>query len=1052
MELNMRYNKNDWENHWITQKNREPIHSPWGAYESEKQAFSCDREVSCFVKCLDGKWKFCLAPSVENVPPDFWKEETDVSSWDEIDVPGNWETAGYSYPIYTNYIYPMKRDGENSKCMIRPHMGEAEEEWNPPFVTGDNPTGCYVLDFEIPEGWEKRRIYLSFGAVESCFTLWVNGIEAGYSQDSKLPAEFEVTRYLRNGKNRVALRVLRFCDGSYLEDQDYWSLSGIFRSVCLFAKPQIHISDWRVFPLLDDKLEKGRVTAYCGVNREDGYGDYQARIVIFDSKGVLLSKSSMKQICTQSQANMYSTEIFPELAGFAVLEADVGEVELWSDEFPNLYTAVLVLYDKVGKPVDFESCRIGFRKVEIGSDGILRVNGKRLIVRGVNRHEHHVKTGRAVTREWMEKEICAIKQLNFNAVRTCHYPDDPRWYELCDAYGIYLVDEVNLETHGLGRLLSTDPEWSTAYLERAVRTVIRDKNHPSVIIWSLGNESGSGMHHAAMAGWIRYYDPYRPVQYESGNPGVLISDIRAPMYPHLDWVEEAMADTDDKRPMIMCEYAYAKSNSNGNVFKFWDYVDKYPRFQGGFVWALTDKALLFTGKDGKHHWGYGGDFNENVINGVKDMCLDGILAPDLTPHPGALELKKVQSPIKIISFLEKNGSLCIKNNYSWRTLEGMVFSYEIIEDGLILEKGMLENMTVPAGGSRMAEIPLKQLFLKATHDYYLNIRVCLKEQLPWAQAGHEIYQEQFLLRKKLTPAACPRAAGEVLIWETHDSIFAQAGKTKIEWNRRDGKICGLYFGDRLLMKSGPVENYFRAPTGIDYACGGEGFSYAVDWEKAGLHRLVREAVDIQIFRDENIGEIIVESNIRGAQELSAIQSRITYRIYGDGMLEISCDSQIPDEYPCMPRIGISMELSEELTQVTWYGRGKTESYPDRKESVPMGLWHEAVDEGVCPYIVPVEWGGHEDVRFAEIRDKEGNGLRIEGMEAFHFDIHHNTVEEYYLAAHRFELPENKGVFLNVDCRFAGLGGDTGWYKTTYPEYLVYPGHYVMKLFVWGVES
>ncbi|QOS79417.1 hypothetical protein JNUCC31_00110 [Paenibacillus sp. JNUCC31] len=417
------------------------------------------------------------------------------------------------------------------------------------------------------------EIFINFESVESAFYVWVNSICAGYSQDSKLNAEFNITELVRQGDNKLALQVMRWSDGTYLEDQDYWHLSGIHRSVVLYAKPRQHIRDFKVMALLDEQYKDGKLIVYTHANKYHNYGDFSVRATLFDSEGKQIFEPMTSPVATSTPMYMpWGGEWKPE-DGAALIISDVKNPLLWSAEQPNLYTLVLTMLDPDGNEIDFESCRVGFRRIERSPEGVILLNGKRFIVRGVNRHEHHPDTGRTITPERMREEIIKIKQLNFNAVRTSHYPNDPVWYDLCDELGLYLVDEANIETHGIQGTLSKDPEWAAAYLDRAIRMVMRDKNHPSILFWSLGNESSVGANHAAMAGWIRFYDPYRLVQYESGFPSPQISDILAPMYPPLSWVDRIMADTKDLRPLIMCEYAYSKSNGNGNFYKFWELIN-----------------------------------------------------------------------------------------------------------------------------------------------------------------------------------------------------------------------------------------------------------------------------------------------------------------------------------------------------------------------------------------------------------------------------------------------------------------------------------------------
>lgn len=719
------------------------------------------------------------------------------------------------------------------------------------------------------------------------------------------------------------------------------------------------------------------------------------------------------------------------------------EILLWSDETPHLYTLVFTLKNEAGEAVDFERQNIGFRTVAIGEDGVLRVNKKRLIVRGVNRHEHHAEYGRAIPKEWMEKEIRVLKQLNFNAVRTCHYPNDPRWYELCDRYGIYLVDEINIETHGIERTLSTDPEWAGAYLERAVRTVLRDKNHPSILIWSLGNESGSGANQAAMAGWIRYYDPFRPIQYESGDPSSLISDIRVPMYPDLKWAAREVQDPADRRPMIMCEYAYAKGNSNGNVWKFWECVRNYPRFQGGFVWALTDKTLIYRDETGEPHWGYGGDFNENVVDSTPDMCLDGILTPDLEPHPGALELKIQQSPIEIRQKPGRPEEITLVNGFCWKNMEEYQLLWRVEKNGSSIQSGCVENLEAEPDQETELRLPLETETMDPDSDYTLNLSVVLKEDQWWAPKGYPVFWKQFVLQKKRTKKQ-EKSGGSLKTSVLGDVIKMEDGETAVVFDTKAGRITEWTVRGKQLLMSGPEETFYRAPTGIDRACGGVASSYVDAWKEAGLDQLKGTTETVKT----EIGEKSVRITVRRTWESGTGREKICtdlhYTFESGGKIQVRMDTSVPEGYPCLPRIGTELQVPKEFCEVNWYGRGKTETYPDRKMSVPIGAYREQVDEQECPYLVPGEWGGHEDTEWMELRDQAGCGIRIQAETPFHFDAHRNSIREYEQAAHWHELPEGDRIWLHIDGIFAGLGGDTGWFQTIHPEYQIGAGEYTMS--------
>lgn len=1048
--------KNDWENHHVLSINREPMHVPLGAYENEEQAALCSRNASRFVLLLDGEWKFRLFSSPCDVPKEFSDESYDASGWGEITVPGNWEMQGHGCPIYTNVKYPFPMDNPDSPHIL--DLGEkhhkepktaTHKDLNPPYIPSDNPTGCYARDFILPDNFDGRQIFLNFDAVESCFYLWINGVRIGYSQDSKLSAEFNITPYVRKGSNRIAVQVMRWCDGSYLEDQDYWHISGIQRSVKVYSKPNIHIRDFKVVSALDDDYTNGRLVAYCYVNKENGYGDYRIQARLLDGEGRDVIAPMTEDIWTETPMYLRSNPV-PE-AGAALFTADIPNPVKWNAENPYLYTILFTLIAPDGGKTDFESCRTGFRRVEISREGVILLNGKRLVVRGVDRHEHHPETGRAISEQRMREEILTMKRLNFNAVRTSHYPNDPKWYDLCDELGIYLVDETNLETHGIQGLLSKDPDWAPAYLERAVRMVMRDKNHPSILFWSLGNESSVGANHAAMAGWIRFYDPTRLVQYESGDPSSLVSDVRVPMYPSMAWVDKVMSDPGDTRPMVMCEYAYAKSNSNGNFNEFWEYVDKYPRFQGGFVWDWADKAITKYTSDGRKYWAYGGDFNEPVTDPVLDMCLNGVVLPDLTPKPGAYEIKNIQAPVRVQAADIRNGRIRIQNKYPDSGLEHCCLEWELIENGKTVQHGKIDSIPAEAGQSAEITLPIRMDEAKSGAEYFVNVKVKLKKTLFWAEKGHELCHEQFALER---PGAnngrwsvLSQPAGSIHLRESDSSWQVKGDHFELTIGKKDGLFTDFIVDGCRLMEFGTRENYFRAPTGIDEGQGDPN-SYAYEWRKAGLDRLERKVLSCRASMAGD-SRVLVESaavmTVDG--EEAGITSSTSYVIYSDGRIEVRNEAAVSGNLPPLPRTGLTLVVPGEYSRLAWYGRGPLENYPDRKLSSAVGLYESTVQEQHFPYILPVECGGKEDVRWFALRNEKGRGIAVFGFDLLHFDVHHNSVMDYASAKHDHELVPGEEVYVNIDSRHSGLGGDTGWHKNIHPQYLVKPGKYFSRFLI-----
>ncbi|QQE77951.1 glycoside hydrolase family 2 TIM barrel-domain containing protein [Alicyclobacillus sp. SO9] len=1036
------FQPNDWENPHMLQRNRESMHSPLGAYASEQEARTCDRNLSKFTSNLNGVWKFKLVDHPGEVPQGFYDEGYDVSQWANITVPGNWELQGFGHPIYTNVKYPFRMDDPSDRHLLAASTeGDQSHVLYPPFVPTDNPTGCYVRTFTVPDEWHGREVFINFEGVESAFYLWVNGTLIGYSQDSKLSAEFNLTTYLKTGRNTLAVQVMRWCDGSYLEDQDYWYLSGIYRSVQLYSKPKMRIQDIKVFTLLDDNYHDADLVVYAYVNKIPGYADLTVSAKLIDGTGHQVAKCKARV----ARDTSIDTAGFGSEAGAALLRTTVSAPDKWSAEHPCLYTLVLTLVDSNDTEVDYESCRVGFRRIEVGADNVVRLNGERLIIRGVNRHEHHPDTGRHLTEEHMRNEIAAMKRLNFNAVRTSHYPNDPLWYDLCDELGIYLVDEANIETHGIQSLLSKDAEWTNAYMDRMTRMVLRDKNHPSILFWSLGNESGVGMNHAAMAGWVRQYDAYRIVQvFEFEGPNPLVTDIRVPMYPELESLEEKLTDLADKRPIILLEYAYGKSNSTGNVHKFWDLVEKYPRFQGGFVWDWSDKALTRVLDDGTRFWAYGGDFGENVVDPVPDTCLNGVVHPDLTPHPGAYDLKKAQSPVTIQCEDIWQGTVLVHNKYLDSDLSDLYLAWELTENGTAVHSGKSPFPSLKPSQKCVMQLPIEPPKGKRGMEYFLNLSVCLNREQWWAPAGYEVYSEQFQLpivadRNGEPPVA--RSDETIDVEETSGLLHLISSIFEIDFDKQRGVITRYAIQGRSLIDEGLLENFFRAPTGIDSGIGWVS-SIAGDWYAHGLDRVQRHVNRVEVFYNPHAVCVEVRTLVKADDSHDDFNSLIRYTFYPDGRIDIAHRVVVTSSLPNLPRIGVTLTIPLEYSSLKWYGRGPNENYADRKLSTHIGLYDSTVDAQHYPYIVPVECGGKEDVRWFSLANSEGNGLVVKGLQPFHFDVHRNPVSDYVQARHTHELQARDKIWVNIDCVHSGLGGDNGWtYCTVHDEYRVKPGTY-----------
>ncbi len=1067
------FSADDWQNPLVTGINKQPGHVPLGVYISAEQALACDRGASPFHKLLNGTWKFRLSPAPGQVPDRFFDPAFDDAAWASINVPGNWQLQGFDdKPIYTNVAYPFIP--------------------NPPYVPEENPTGCYRRSFTIDPGWAGRSIYLSFESVDSAFYLWVNGKEVGYSQDSRLPAEFEITSFVQEGENSLAVQVMRYCDGSYLEDQDMWLLSGIQRDVILYSRPKVSLADFTVRTVFDNRYEDATLSFEASIPRVANMAAYRVEAMLYDQA----SRPVWDQPASAPISESTGFGMAPgSKTAFAMISVPVTGPHPWTAETPYLYRLVLTLMDPEAKPVSWESCRVGFRQIEV-KDGVMLLNGRRLVLRGVDRHEHHPERGRALTEEYMRQEIILMKQLNFNAVRTSHYPDDPVWYDLCDEHGIYLIDEANLETHGVGGELSQNPVWALAYLERAVRMVLRDKNHPSVLLWSLGNESGTGPNHAAMAGWMRAYDPTRLIHYESGQPGPEVSDVYSVMYPDLERMRRVLADPKEKRPVMMCEYAYAKGNATGNFYKFWEMVDAYSRFQGGCLWDWSDKALKYVNAQGQPFWAYGGDFgdgfNYNQPNENPQMVCNGIVGPDLAPHPGAFEVKKVQAPVGInatgmsdlveqyfagtlATFLpELNsadpaqlmqalqpadlqallfGRYTLWNKYHSLTLDHLAIHWELTEDGLPVQSGNLPAPKLPPGGKATFKVPFEAAGLNALGvdtpgaEYHLKISFLLKEDAPWAPKGHEIAWEQFALPIQTAPRPVISLSTlpALKVLEDRDSLTIQGDEFQVVFGKATGTLLDFRAHGQALIKVGPTENFYRAPTDFDLLMGNPNASIH-RWRAAGLDRLARRVTRFEAARlTPSAIQVRIQSRLAAEGGSDGIDSLLTYQVLSSGEILVEEHASISDRLPYLPRVGLELVLPHELDQLAWFGRGPHENYVDRKRGAAVGLYHSRVADQLTPYVYPGECGGKEEARWLTLTNPQGSGLMVIGLGQFHFDALHFTIQDLENAKHSVNLIPRDQVVLHLDGRHMGVGGDDGWMASVHKEFLIFPGNYRFAL-------
>jgi beta-galactosidase len=797
----------DWENPGISGINKEAGHSTLMPFADRSAALAGSREESPFYQSLNGAWQFTAAPNPASAPVGFEAPDFDASNWDSIQVPGNWQLQGdYDIPIYVNVQYPFPVDDNLS------------------VPREDNPTGSYRRTFTVPQGWEGRQVFISFEGVDSAFHLWINGQPVGFSKESRLTAEFDITPYLRPGENTVAARVYRWSDGSYLEDQDFWRLSGIYRDVYLWSAPPVHVRDFFITTDLDEDYRDAilRVSADLRSYTDENAEDYTLEAVLHNADGAEVARQSVPFTLHPRG------EITLELA------QPVENPHKWTDETPYLYTLVLSLVDAQGELVEALSSRVGFRKVEI-IGGAICLNGRPVLLKGVNRHEHDPITGHAVSVESMVRDIELMMQHNVNAVRTSHYPNDPRWYDLCDQYGILLYDEANLESHGVWDRLAKDPAWHDAFVDRAVRMVERDKNHPSVIVWSLGNESGYGPNHDAMADWIRARDHTRLIHYHPAEDSPIV-DILGPMYPPVAQIIAMAQKPGETRPVVMCEYAHSMGNSTGNLKEYWDAIRAYSRLCGGFIWDWVDQGLeRETG--GVKWFAYGGDFGDQPNDGP--FCINGLVGPDRFVHPGLIEYKKILEPVVVEPVDLSEGCVSMTNRYHFSDLSGLEIVWRVSTDGQALQTGTLQAPTAQPGETVELVIPYQQPQAQPATEYWLELSFRLPQAQRWASAGHEVAWAQMALpvEAPAAPRSEPASPRAVQVKEDHDILIISGDDFRVVFAKDSGQITSYQSGGCELVATGPAVNLWRAPTDNDDNSFGDQRMF-LDWHDAGIDRLV----------------------------------------------------------------------------------------------------------------------------------------------------------------------------------------------------------------------
>lgn len=991
---------NDWENPLVIGMNKEPAHATLVPYHDNRAAYKSDIEDSEYYLSLNGLWKFNWVCDYKESPVGFYKTDYEDSQWDQIEVPSNWQLKGYGTPIYTNWRYPFPVD--------------------PPFIKKDNPVGHYRKVFTVPDGWKKKQVFLHFEGVQSAFYLWINGEKAGYSEGSMTPSEFNITPYLKKGENMLAVQVFRWSDGSYLEDQDFWRLSGIYRNVFLFATPDVHIRDFFVRTDLDKDYKDAMIKIETHLKN---YSDKRQKgktiqWELFNDRG--------RKIASGEKVTGDKLEKGTEI--MVSFEQKIGSPDLWSAEYPNLYKLIINLFNHKDEIEESISAMIGFREVEV-KDGQLIINGVPTYMRGTNRHEIDPEHGRAINRELMVKDIKLMKQHNINAVRTSHYPNQPLWYQLCDEYGIYVWDEANIEGHQLRNsvTLSDSHEWKAAHLDRGMAMVHRDKNHPSVIVWSLGNESGYGNNFVELEKEMRRTDPTRLVHYEDSKLGSDETktrhkpsglDVISNMYSHPEDIVEFHEAYPD-RPVILCEYVHAMGNHGGHKV-YWDIItdEKYPRLQGGFIWDWVDQGLKKTDSDGTTYFAYGGDYGDEPND--KNFCLNGLVYPDRRISPALLEVKKVYQGISVSPIDLKNGTLEIQNRYSFTSTHRFDITWELQSEGVVVKKGKLENPVIAPQQKDTVQLRYTLASVPPGKELFLNVYVKLKGRTSWANKGHIVALEQFKLPlKTLKPRMLDVSETGILsIEESENVIFLSGTDFTVRFNKETGTFDNYSYRGNNLIEKGPELNFWRPPTDNDE----KDINGRKKWEKAGLHDLTPAVYEIKTFRDsENKVNILFRANMMDIDSNLVIDALYDYHVLGNGIIILNISYLPGNQVQTLAKEGVQMHLSPELEYIEWYGAGPHENYPDRKASAMIGLYQKEVNELFEPYIYPQENGNRGDVRWVMAKNNEGTGLLFKSTSLFNFSASWYSDSNVTKANHLFELEKQDYITFNVDSKQAGLG-------------------------------
>ncbi|MCG9793719.1 glycoside hydrolase family 2 TIM barrel-domain containing protein [Flavobacterium algicola] len=1029
--------QNDWENEFVFEQNKMESRVPSYSYKNVQDALKGNRDASRMLS-LNGVWKFNFVEKSEDRPTDFMAKDFQGANWKDIPVPSNWELEGYGQPIYTNITYPFTPKASFEKKF----------DWKgpqppvPPKIYRDNPVGTYYRDFEVPADWKEQSVVLHFGGVTSAFYVWVNGKKVGYSQGSCLAAEFDVTDYLVSGKNRVAIQVFRWSDGSYLEDQDMWRLSGIHREVLLLAQPKISLNDFYIRTTLDESLKDALVEIRPKVwVKED-----QNNLKGWKINAQLYDKNNNKVLADGLSTTVEGVfnERWPakDITKFGFIKTKITSPRKWSAEDPYLYTMVFTVTNPKGEIVESRSQKIGFKKVEFSKKNELLINGKVVEIMGVNRHDHNPIRGKALTHDDLRKDVEILKKFNINAVRTSHYPNDPYFYQLCNEYGLYVMDEANVESHHVGGLLANTPSWSGSIMSRIYRMVERDKNEACIISWSLGNESGTGPIFAAAANWIRYYDPSRFVHYEGaqGDPsnpafiedaGYLTKqlptmanpddpkyvDVISRMYPSFKHVIGLATSPYINRPIIFCEYLHAMGNSLGGLTEYWDEIRARPNLIGGFIWDMVDQGLEKKTKDGKMFYAYGGDFGD--FPNDSNFCVNGLFAPNLEPNPQAWEAKHVFQPVVFEKVINQKETVRVVNRFNFTNIDQYEIRWTLSENGKEIKKGTLSNIDIPAENFKEIKIPFGNINYKEGNEYFLRMSLHEKADRLWCKAGYEIASNQILIHESLPVKAVvtDKQVDGFDFADNSNEIIVSGKKFSITVSKKNGQIVSFKNNGVEQLMAPLKPNFWRPAIDNDHRGG-----YGGEWKKSqGLWKDILNKLQTKsvVVSKEN-GNLI---SVVVTQSLDAkVNLKLNYLISGDGAITVKMDLDAAENLPDIMRIGLTMGVSNTLVNTTYYGKGPYENYSDRNKSSEIDEFSVKTDDMFFHYIKPQETGNHTETRWMRLQsNNKKETVMFTGDPIFEFSVWAYAAEDIEKAPHVTDLVKQGFYTVNIGLKQRNLG-------------------------------